>query len=615
MKAAILTTFSYGGAGKAALRLHRALKQIGADSDLLAKKKKPADLDVVQLDDLEIHSDLIDNFVAPDFYKNIKPGNTLSSLPYPSIGFNYLEHLRAYDLINLHWISDFISLEAICKMDQPIVWTLHDQHPFTGACHYTHGCDKYKDNCDRCPQLDNNDFNITRLILEAKCKYLPKDIIVVSPSNWLADCARQSRLFKNNRIEVIPNAIETGVYKPCNKTEAKRLLGLPEDGKAIMLGAWDLCEQRKGVSYFIEVFRKMGQMENIRALLSENRLTILTFGEGSSILKDFEHICKPMGNIEDENLLVQLYAAADVFALPSKEDNLPNTMLESLACGTPVTAFRCGGMADTITDGLTGYLADPFNTDMMAEQICAALYNEAMPALCRNYAEEHFRLEMQAVQYLQLYEDAIRLKVHENRKIFDIPVVFPELSPFLSDSVLRSSVKQQTAKETLCEEVKKEHQEAVFYLTGEIKRLQNDYDQLVDYHHVVVNKKDADIAYLQKNAEIIKNDHDRLMTYHHSAVSEKEAAVQYLQTVLRAVESEKDAVTTYAERLRDEKDAVTAYAERLRDENEQAAAKSEELYYLLQDSEQKYAELINSVSWKLTKPLRAFARLLRKIIN
>ena len=442
MKSVILSTEcdSGGGAGRAALRLHRALRQVGAENDMFVKYRVK-EASVLQFDDPKIHNRLIDHFVNQEFHKTIKHGNTMSSLPYPYIGLDFLEELKLYDIINLHWITNFISIEAVSAMDKPLVWTLHDQNPFTGGCHYTHGCEKYMDSCDNCPQINENSLNYTRLTLAAKHTYYPKDIVIVTPSKWLADCAKQSSLFKHNRIEVIPNSVETDAYKPYDKAYARRSLDLPEDGKIIMLGAFDLNERRKGVRHFVEAFQKMAMNDEVSKLMAENKLTILTYGKGASMLEGFDHICRSMGFVEDENVLARMYSAADVFVLPSEEDNLPNTMLESFACGTPVVSFRVGGMMDTIVDGQTGYLAEPFDTSMLADCIQKTLFNNHMSELCRKYAIEHFRPEIQASRYEQLFADVLESYRNVNRTNITMPSL--ELSQFLTDYTYHMIVRQQ----------------------------------------------------------------------------------------------------------------------------------------------------------------------------
>lgn len=430
MKPAILSSSCFDGAGRAAYRLHLALRETSVESDIFVRRVR-RNKDEIVLDDRELSNKLLALLIMRKFSENIKPGNTISSLPPPCLGVKFLHHFDAYDVINLHWIANFIPIEAIGAIRKPVVWTLHDQNPFTGGCHYTHGCEKYIDNCDECPQIRLCDFNYTKLVLSVKKEYFPKNITIVSPSKWLADCARKSALFKHNRIEIIPNSLETDVFKPYNKEKARRTLNLPVDSKIVMFGAAFLGERRKGAQHFIEAIRIIIKNEVVHRLFAEKKFIIVTCGEGLSTLSEFDQIHRSMGSVSDDALMAKLYSAADVFVLPSEEDNLPNTMLESFACGTPVVAFRVGGMADTIIDGQTGYLAEPFDSSMLAEQIIKALHGDDKSETCREYALKHFRNDIQASRYTQLFEEVIA-SYREDGKVFtDLPIVSPELSRFM----------------------------------------------------------------------------------------------------------------------------------------------------------------------------------------
>ncbi|HEY3389170.1 MAG TPA: hypothetical protein VGK38_06325, partial [Prolixibacteraceae bacterium] len=159
LKISLFCTQDNGGAGKAALRLNKGLNQIGEDSTLFVKWKASGNDKVIQLNSPEINNRVFERVIRKNFFTNILLGNTIASAMYPSIGSNVLEQLREFDVVNLHWIPTLISLETIAKIHQmrkPIVWTLHDQNPMTGACHYAHGCEKYKSDCSECPQLKNN---------------------------------------------------------------------------------------------------------------------------------------------------------------------------------------------------------------------------------------------------------------------------------------------------------------------------------------------------------------------------------------------------------------------------------------------------------------------------
>jgi glycosyltransferase involved in cell wall biosynthesis len=453
MKMALLSTYENGGAGKAALRLHKGLSLIGEDSTFFVKHKSGFDKNVIRLHGPEINNLLFENIVQKHFIQNIYPGNSMSSMMYPSVGFNFLKCIEEYDIINVHWVSMFISLEAIVKMNamgKPIIWTLHDQNPMTGACHYTHGCEKYKTDCSDCPQLKEEFHDIAKTVLETKKNYLPKELVIVTPSQWLADCAKESTIFKDHRIEVISNSLETDIFYPVNKEEAKRIWGIPANAKVILFGACDHTEHRKGFLELIEAIKNLVQTdENIKKLLCEEKLYIFTFGYNSSLLTNIGVPLRALGYIDSDRELCLAYSAADVYALPSLEDNLPNTLLESLACGTPVVAFSTGGMTDVIENGKNGFLSAMKDTKSFGERLAEVLKGDSMNEECRRYALEHFQLEIQASEYQSLFQEVCKEK-KVNPSHVNIPAVFPEMSqvfmPFICDTAIDMEVQNRLDK-------------------------------------------------------------------------------------------------------------------------------------------------------------------------
>lgn len=441
MKSALLSTYDSGGAGIAALRLHQGLQNIGVDSHFFSKwGTKPVKNHTV-IDSPEVRNDVFEDYVKRKFADNIYPGNSLCSAMYPSIGFDFLAKIETCDIVNLHWVASFVSIEAIKKirdMGKPLVWTLHDQNPMTGACHYANGCTGYLNDCADCPQLKENSYDMPKLILNIKEAYIPQELVVVSPSQWLADCARKSRVFRKNRIEVIPNALDTRQYQPQDRSAAKTALGLPAAAKVILFGANDISEERKGVRKLIEAIRLLEKQPAIQELVQKDQLYILMFGHAADLLEMVKIPCKLLGYTDDEDLLVQAYSAADVVALPSLEDNLPNIMLEGLACGTPIVSFALGGMLDTIVDGQNGYLVPYGNVNAFSQRLLDVLQNDDLRPLCRDYAVKNFALAVQAESYKKLYEELLQKKpavVKEN-----IPAVFPEIGKYILPDVCRSLV-------------------------------------------------------------------------------------------------------------------------------------------------------------------------------
>jgi glycosyltransferase involved in cell wall biosynthesis len=469
MKVALFSTNDDGGAGKAALRLHKGLNQIGEDCALFFKQKSVVNDKVIKLESPEINNLLFEKIVKKNFSKNIYPGNTIVSMMYPSIGFKYLELIRNYDLINIHWISMFISIESLAKihnMGKSLIWTLHDQNPMTGACHYTHGCEKYRTDCSDCPQLQENPYNITKVLLETKIKYIPENLVVVTPSQWLADCARSSLVFKNHRIEVIQNSLETNIFRPIDKKKAKKSLGIPEDAKVIIFGACDLKERRKGVNELHESIKYLKQdiHSDIKKLIVANKLFLLTFGKETSLIEDLNLPRISLGYVNLEKKMSLAYSAGDVLALPSLEDNLPNNLLESLSCGTPVVSFAIGGMLDVIENGRNGFLVPLHDTKTFAERLIDVLQGKSMSEECRKYALDHFALNVQATKYRDLFREVIKEK-----KVWsitnNIPVIFPEAAQVLMSYACEAAIEAQVEHNKLEDDFQIQKQIKNYYIS------------------------------------------------------------------------------------------------------------------------------------------------------
>jgi glycosyltransferase involved in cell wall biosynthesis len=312
------------------------------------------------------------------------------------------------DLINLHWINGgYLQIETLAKYNKPIVWTLHDMWAFTGGCHYTEDCDRYTQSCGACPQLtSNSDWDLSRWIWQRKAKaWKNLNLTLVTPSHWMAKCASRSSLFANSRIEVIPNGIDLNAYKPIERNLAKNLLGLPQNKRIILFGAmWATSVIRKGFHLLQPVFQQLRQLNQ------SQDIELAIFGVSSPANPpDFGFPTHYFGKLSDDFSLSILYAAADVFISTSLQDNLPNTILEALACGTPCVAFKIGGMPDSIEHQSNGYLAEPFLAEDFARGIAWVIEDadryRQLSDRAREKIEQEFHLQLQASRYLSLFEE------------------------------------------------------------------------------------------------------------------------------------------------------------------------------------------------------------------
>ncbi len=315
--------------------------------------------------------------------------------------------LEAYDAFNIHWVSHFLSIHGLAQiaaLGKPVALTLHDMNFFTGGCHYSAGCRGYATDCRDCPQLSDDPLDLPAAVLRWKRRlYAEPNVTAVAPTRWLGGCAAVSGVFRKGGVTVIPNSIETDVFVPGAKDAAKAAIGLDPSVKTLLFGAYNNDEHRKGFDHLAEVLRHMRADARIEALRGSGGIRVLAFGRSTPDLAAADYPTHDLGLIDDDIRLATAYSAADVFILPSREDNQPNVMLEAMACGTPPVAFGVGGIPDTITDGVNGRMIQGFDTAAMAGAVTELLFDSARAAAiaraARETIEESYPLDLQAARY------------------------------------------------------------------------------------------------------------------------------------------------------------------------------------------------------------------------
>jgi glycosyltransferase involved in cell wall biosynthesis len=406
----ISTSDIEGGAAKAAYRLHTGLKLLGIDSKMLVGLKYSDDIKVIAPTTklgkgMAILSSTLDN-IPLGLYR--KRERTIFSPAW--VPENIAKKVSFYnpDIIHLHWIAGgFLRIETLRKFHKPIVWTLHDMWAFTGGCHYDNSCGRYKESCGICPQLGSKrQSDLSHWVWKRKMKtWKDLDITIVTPSRWLAKSAQSSSLFKNHRIEVIPHGLDIQRFKPIDKKIARDILSLPRDKKLILFGAVNsTTDKRKGFHLLIPA---------LKVLTSKGwhkKIELIVFGSSKPHDQpDFGFKVNYLGQLKDEISLAVVYAAADVFVLPSIQENLANVIMEAMACGTPCVAFHIGGMPDMIEHEHAGYLAQPFETEELAHGISWILDNdhrrEILSRQARQKVEQKFEIKSVAQRYINLYNE------------------------------------------------------------------------------------------------------------------------------------------------------------------------------------------------------------------
>jgi glycosyltransferase involved in cell wall biosynthesis len=417
MRVVIVNTVDVqGGAAKAAYRLHCALRNAGHESSMLVRFKKVEDIDVLKIDSQQDPVDYelkgLNSIQEGYINANRTPlSNTLFSFPYPGYDISHVPIVQEADVINLHWVAAFQSPQVIRNLyalNKPIVWTLHDMWPLTGGCHYSAGCDRYQHTCHGCPQLAHDPYHIPAATLADKqALQSVQHLTFVTPSQWLAQCVRQSRLFRDHRVEVIPNCVELDRFHPKDSVIAKQALGLDEKTFTILIGAGNCNERRKGFAEFLASIRYCLEDEHFREMATGGQISIVCFGLPNEDLNSLPLPVLSLGNIRSEDKLSDVYSAADVFVLPSLEDNLPNTMLESMACGTPVLGFRTGGLPDLIDDE-TGWLVPLGDSKALGDVLLQVGRSpdkaHRLRSTCRQRIEANYGPSNQAQAYTHLFE-------------------------------------------------------------------------------------------------------------------------------------------------------------------------------------------------------------------
>jgi len=395
-----ISTTLAGGAGIAAGRLHRALEQAGVESRVTTGARVPVPTFKARFDARRL---LIERRIA------LKSASR--RLAYFSddrvAGPDRLADRPPADVLNLHWVAhllDYGRFFATVPQGQPLVWTLHDMAPMTGGCHYDMGCGRFTDECGACPLLGStSSVDLTRRIHRRKRNALAglqaETTRIVAPSRWLAGEARRSSLLGRFDVEVIPNGLDVETFRVRDKGVSRKVLGLPADGKVVLFAADRVNDYRKGFDLL---------QEAIGGLRGERKVTLASIGAGGGPVGDG---VVRLGSIGNERVLSHVYSAADLFVLPTRADNLPNVLVEAMACAVPCVSFDVGGVPDVVRHGNTGLLAPAENVEGLRAAILRLLDDDGLRYRLgeqgRAVAEAEFSDRIVAERYTALYEELI----------------------------------------------------------------------------------------------------------------------------------------------------------------------------------------------------------------
>lgn len=418
----LVNTFERGGAANACLRLHSGLLRAGVDSKVLLREKykEIPQTFIIQPQQKKIFNNQrlckkirtflklfgityksIEDFKL-SFFKNRDKRLEYFSFPDSSFDITASKLYKEADIINLHWVAEFLDYGSFFKKNtKPVIWTLHDMNPFSGGEHYE---EEYLG-------MDENGYPIPRVITKIEKRLYNKIIAlkfkalegvnnlhIVTLCTWMTEEVKKSKVLRNFPVHLIPNGIDSTVFKQRDKEESRNRLNLPQGKKVILFVADSVDKDRKGFSFLKKAFE----------IIDNKDIWLCSIGgQAQQILNSNQYLS--LGTLNDEVAMSYAYSAADVFVIPSLMDNLPNTVLESLMCGTPVIGFPVGGIVDMVQHGKNGYITEEINALSLLKtlQLFLAEGEKFNNREIRNNALEKYNQNIQADNYLKLYKSIL----------------------------------------------------------------------------------------------------------------------------------------------------------------------------------------------------------------
>jgi glycosyltransferase involved in cell wall biosynthesis len=412
----------HGGLGNSALRIHKGLFALNQDSSLLVKKQHVRASGLFEID-VDLPQDARELATTFDIFQRWyldfnRTARSNSHFSLSDAGLALTDHplVEEAEILHLHSVARFLSPAAtgqLAKLGKPIVWTLHDHRAFTGGCHFPSGCAKFSATCAECPQLDWDPYFLTEAQLSDALEMIPaRRITCVSPTKFLANKARESALFRNSRIEVIPYGIDTETFQVKWKPQAKNHLGLDTNAIHLLFAANQLGETRKGFEHLARAIQFCLTRPRFKERAEKGQIALISLGHPHPSLSTLGIPYVSLGHLDKPEEMSQLYGAADLFLLPSSEENLPNTLLEAMSCGTAAIAFSVGGVPEVLTHDETGKLVPAVDGTGFAFAIEELIEDEnlrmRMAEACRKTIVEKFSQRLQAERYLELYRELMR---------------------------------------------------------------------------------------------------------------------------------------------------------------------------------------------------------------
>ena len=413
------TSEQAGGAAVAANRLMHALNNYGVKAKMLVRQKSTNEITVVGLQGWwrQRWHFLWERLVVLLHLHGNRQRLFELDIANAGTDITRCEEFKEADIIHLHWINQGMlslgDIKKILRSGKPVVWTMHDIWPATAICHLTLGCSNFRTGCKNCKYLPggggNNDL-AARVWKRKQAMLAQGNITFVACSKWLEQEAKSSALLRGQTITSIPNPIDLTVFCPGSREEACQAEGLPSDKNLILFVCQRVTNPHKGMQYLIDACKKLAEEQ---PQMKENTGVVILGGHADEVADALPFPAYPLGYVSDRQRIVRIYRAASMFVLPSLSENLPNTIMEAMACGVPCLGFRVGGIPEEIDHRKNGYVADYQSVDDLAKGIDWILNEadrEALSIEAVKKVRHHYATQQVMVRYIEVYQQALAQK-------------------------------------------------------------------------------------------------------------------------------------------------------------------------------------------------------------
>jgi glycosyltransferase involved in cell wall biosynthesis len=402
----ISTYTSIGGAARATLRIFDSLKSLPLRLKMFTASKLTHNENIYQV--LSTNDNLKLKF-AFEILKTIRAHTEeqhkiLISYGQASAGVVDQINADSSNIVHLHWVCNYLSIQDIARINKPVIWTLHDMWPFGGIEHINYDSDAFFYTHSIQNHVENS--KSLEVFKEKVDAWQNKNFTIVAPSNWLASCAKKSILFHMCDIQVIPIPIDTIFWRPLNYDESKSNFPFdPTKFQILFIGQNMINDSNKGWDLILE---------SLKHLINDSNLNfeLILVGHEGEIPQDLPFSVLSLGNIKQDNILVQLYSAVHVLAMPSRNEAFSLVTCEAQACGLPVVGFKIGGIPDIVVHQKTGWIAKPFDTYDFAKGIEWVLKDQQkrkkLSLMAREHSIQHFSNEVISKKYNELYKNMVK---------------------------------------------------------------------------------------------------------------------------------------------------------------------------------------------------------------